>query len=125
MESVRTIYQLGLEYEISHPHSRGCTQFSLSIRRSYVDTLVLWLIGLRCVTLSLRHPYYEKVADEIVCHSYPIRLDLGDILFFMLAASRPCHPLTTSGLRPDHHSKYGILLVYPTLHGETVCKPAA
>jgi len=77
MESVRTIYRLGLEFEISHqshhpPHpAAGCTQFSLSIRRAWVDTLVLWLIGLRCVTLSLRHPYYEKVADEIVCHSYP------------------------------------------------------
>jgi len=59
--------------------------------------------------------------------SYSSRLDLDDILFFTLAASRHRHPLTTSGLRPGHHSKYGILpqALYTTIHGETVCKPAA
>jgi hypothetical protein len=64
------------------------------------------------------------VVDEIVRRFYPIRLDLDDILFFTLAASRHRHPLTTSGLRPGHHSKYGILPVYTTLHGETVSQPA-
>jgi hypothetical protein len=52
---------------------------------------------------------------------YPVCLDLDDILFFTLAANLPRDLLTTSGVRPGHHSKYGILPLYTTLQRQTVC----
>ena len=63
----------------------------------------------------------RKWQMRLYAHFYRIRLDLDDILFFTLAASRPRDPLTTSGLRPGHHSKYGMLPLYTTLQSQTVC----
>ena len=80
------------------------------------------LLPLGLYFLSIRHPYYQQMPDQMVSRSHRFVTGLDDPQSLSFAVG--CYPraLPAGGLRPDNRRKYGVLLAHTMYQSEAVRK---